>query len=84
LRALDRRPAFGARAALWVQPSDQGFFTRTPRPGADVGLRVGVPLARDRIEPWVDLEGKTAGWVMGNVFNEASLAARVGLAANLF
>jgi hypothetical protein len=74
----------GGRAMLWLQPEDRAFFTESPRPGADVALNVGVPLFRDRLVPYVELEAKTAGWVMGNAFDEATPALRVGLQANAF
>jgi hypothetical protein len=76
--------ALRAKSELWLQPDDQGFFSTTPRPGIDVVLRIGAPLARNRIEPWVELEGKTAGWVTGNVFTEPNASLRLGLSANLF
>jgi len=76
--------SIGARSTFWLQPSDGGFFTASPRPGGDVELTLGVPILRNRLVPYVELEGKTAGWAMGNAFIEATPAMRLGLQANLF
>lgn len=74
----------GARSELWLQPADQQFRTSRAKPGAEVALRGTVPLLSGRLAPFVELSGKTPGWVTGNVFLEASLAARVGIGANVF
>jgi len=72
-RALDVSP----RVALWLQPRDQGFRTRSPQPGGLVSVRVRQATPA-RVGAFVELEGKTAGWVAGNVHLERNLSARIG------
>jgi hypothetical protein len=65
------------RVALWQQPEDQGFRTTRAQVGGLASLRIR-PLTVSRFAPYVEVEGKTAGWVAGNVNLERNVSVRVG------
>ncbi|MEP6495669.1 MAG: hypothetical protein ABJF01_23500 [bacterium] len=65
------------RVALWLQPRDQGFHTTSAQSGGLVSVRVR-PVTSARIGTFVELEGKTAGWVAGNVHLERNVSVRIG------
>jgi hypothetical protein len=71
--ALDVSP----RVALWLQPDAQAFRSTSAQPGALVSLRVR-PVSNSRIATFVELEGKTAGWVAGNVHLDRNVSIRLG------
>lgn len=68
--------------ALWLQPEDQLFRSRAGDPGGLVAVRVRYPTER-RLGVFADVEGKTAGWVAGNVSLGANVAMRVGASVRL-
>lgn len=72
-----------ARASLWLQPGDQRFRDASHRPGALGSLRLAYSFATS-FEPYVEVEGKSAGWVPGNVWLDANVSARAGLVSALF
>ncbi len=65
------------RALGWLQPRGQAFDARQATAGGLLGLR-----ARYRTDtvftPYAQVEGKTAGWVMGHVFLAQNLSLQVG------
>jgi hypothetical protein len=79
----DRSVFMSPRLALWLQPEDQQFRTRRAQPGGLLGLRLAAS-PRGRFEPYLEVEGKTRGWVAGNVYLGPNLSARVGLTTRLF
>jgi hypothetical protein len=84
---LLRRP-FGrllasSRLSLWLQPEAQRFESTSSRPGALASLRATWAGWR-AIQPYVEMEAKTAGWVAGNVYLDRNVAGRVGLSGRLF
>jgi hypothetical protein len=74
--------ALSLRLAAWLQPDDQRFDSTTAAPGGLATVRLLWEGAR--VQPFVELEGKSAGWVAGNVYLDANLSARAGLAAIAF
>ncbi|MCS7004587.1 MAG: hypothetical protein NZM38_04595 [Cytophagales bacterium] len=66
------------RLMLWNQPKNQDFYTTEQQTGGLLGLTVFYPVAQ-KWYPFAEIEGKTKGWVMGNVFLEENLSFRVGL-----
>jgi hypothetical protein len=72
-----------ARAGLWLQPQDQAFETSSGALGALGALRVGYSFTRE-LEPYVEIERKSTGWVAGNAWLESVTTARLGLVATLF
>ena len=77
-----RRLELSPRVALWLQPEDQLFRSRGAEPGGLVAVRVRYPTAR-RFGVFADVEGKTAGWVAGNVSLGANVALRLGASVTL-
>jgi hypothetical protein len=65
------------RVALWLQPRDQSFRTTSAQPGGLVAVRLRQATPA-RIAAFVELEGKTAGWVAGNVHLERNVSVRIG------
>ena len=72
-----------ARASLWVQPGEQRFQDASYRPGALGSLRLAYSFM-PAFEPYVEVEGKSAGWVPGNVWLRPNASFRVGLVSTLF
>lgn len=74
-RTLELTP----RVALWMQPKGQAFRTRDAEPGGLASLRI-----RGREHSWfgafVEVEGKTAGWVAGTPYLNSGMAFRTGAA----
>ena len=72
-RALEVSP----RVGLWLQPRDQSFRTTSAQAGGLVSVRIR-PVTSARIGTFVEVEGKTAGWVAGNVDLERNVSVRIG------
>ncbi len=70
------------RAAMWLQPQDQQFRPTSGTVGGLAAIRVDHPLAA-RFGSYMELEGKTAGWVAGNVHLDANLSLRLGVTSSL-
>lgn len=74
--------ALGMRGMIWQQPHEQAFRTRDAMTGGLGALRLS--LKRWIIwNPYVEVEGKTEGWVAGNTDLGRSLALRLGIHATL-
>jgi hypothetical protein len=71
-----------ARLGAWLQPKDQGFETASMRPGGLAALRLGYGATR-QVEPYVEVEAKSEGWVAGSVFLTPNVSGRLGLVAPL-
>jgi hypothetical protein len=72
-----------ARLLLWFQPQSSRFDALTAGLGGLASVRWNHTLA-DNFEAYAEVEGKTAGWVAGNVFLDPNVSLRVGLAASFF
>lgn len=66
------------RAAAWLQPRGQEFYTEAAAPGGLVAVKLGFPANR-HMEMFVEVEAKTAGWVAGNVYLDENVSTRVGV-----
>ncbi|MFN2563668.1 MAG: hypothetical protein ABR499_01485 [Gemmatimonadaceae bacterium] len=77
-----RQLAVSPRVAVWLQPEDQLFRSRGGEAGGLVAVRVRYPTAR-RFGVFAEVEGKTAGWVAGNVNLDANVALRLGVSTRL-
>jgi len=62
----------------WMQPEDQLFTSDTGTPGGLINLRTAYGVSED-VEPYLELETKSEGWVAGNVYLDANFSARTGL-----
>ncbi|MBK5277653.1 MAG: hypothetical protein JJE09_02200 [Bacteroidia bacterium] len=69
------------RAVVWIQPKDQSFTTTNGSLGGLLNLRGSYKLGL--IYPYIEIEGKTAGWAMGNVFLEDNISLSMGLSLRL-
>lgn len=66
------------RSGLWMQPYDQRFSTNTSTPGGIVALKASTEVST-HMEVYVGIEGKTKGWVAGNLYLEKNCSAVVGI-----
>jgi hypothetical protein len=71
------------RVRLWLQPRSQRFFAHAASPGASLEARVNVPIVPS-FDFYLEAEGKSRGWVPGNVFLDQSLNVRSGFEAFVF
>ena len=69
------------RLVLWMQPEDQRVKSTVSVPGALATLTLHKPWT-ESFESYLGLEGKTPGWVAGNVYLERNLSLFLGLAFN--
>lgn len=76
LAALSLSP----RVMLWTQPRGLSFRTAQPRLGSLVSLRADWREPR-WLQPWVEVESKSEGWVAGVVNQGSGVAGRVGVAS---
>lgn len=67
------------RLSVWSQPEDQKFKTSKGKLGTLVAAKVNYPLGSRGWTTFVELEGKTPGWVAGNVFLDRNFTARTGV-----
>jgi hypothetical protein len=66
------------RLMTWLQPESQRFSTRRQSPGYLLSLEIGWPVY-DYVQPYVEVETKSDGWVAGNVYLNKHSAIRAGL-----
>lgn len=66
------------RLGLWLQPEDQRFRSKGGTAGGLASLRMAMPL-RHRYGAFIEIEGKTEGWVSGNVSLDPDVSIRFGL-----
>ncbi len=66
------------RGMAWSQPKDQSFFAEKGQWGGLAGVQVRTGAGKVW-QPYVEAEAKTAGWVAGNPFLDASVSVRAGL-----
>ncbi|MCS6822193.1 MAG: hypothetical protein NZ551_10035 [Microscillaceae bacterium] len=74
---LNDRLRLNTRAMLWVQPKNQAFRTTEGNLGGLLGLKAMYQVGK--VFPYLSLEAKTQGWVMGNVFLEENVSVNAGL-----
>jgi hypothetical protein len=72
--------ALSPRLMLWTQPKDLDFNTKQKQFGGLLGCK--ARYVTGRFSPYVEVEAKTKGWVMGNVFLEDNISFNAGL--NIF
>lgn len=65
------------RSMIWTQPKNQSFTTTENNLGGLLRLRGSYSFGMWL--PYLELEGKTIGWVMGNIFLEENISLRCGL-----
>lgn len=77
-RILGREVAVTPRLSVWLQPEDQNFRTSKSELGGLVSVKTSAPL-KEGWSTWFELEGKTKGWVAGNVYLDDAVSTRVGM-----
>ncbi len=74
---LDNRLLFSGRSIIWIQPKNQSFTTDKASLGGMLSIRSSYRVGH--WFPYLEIEGKTNGWVMGNVFLENNISLRCGI-----
>jgi hypothetical protein len=67
----------------WLQPKDQLFATSQARIGGLSSLRIGLSGARG-LEPYVEVQAKSAGWAAGILTNDPIVTVRTGVGYSVF
>ncbi len=70
------------RLAAWLQPEDQRFRSSSATPGGLASLRIGS-VSKPGLGWFVELRGKTEGWVAGEVNVGSTVGTRLGMSAVL-
>lgn len=70
--------SISSRIELWLQPEEQAFQTSSSEPGGLISLKTAYPLSKN-IESYIEIEGKTDGWVAGNVYLDDNFSVRIGI-----
>lgn len=65
------------KTMIWVQPKNQSFRTSEGSLGGLLKVKNSYNLGL--ITPYVEIEGKTKGWVLGNVFLDNNVSLTMGL-----
>jgi hypothetical protein len=79
----DRSLSVSAMGNLWLQPEGQRFLTSRPQLGGM--LRVRLDLSGPHtLEPFLEVDAKTSGWVAGIAALEPSLSLRLGVGMPLY
>jgi len=71
-----------ARASVWLQPEHLRYDSDRRIPGGLASVRASWGGART-IEPYLEIEAKTGGWVAGDVYLDRNLSVRTGLIVRL-
>lgn len=67
-----------AGVMLWVQPEGESFYAEKGKAGGLLQFRGRYPLSR-HLSAYLEVEGKTDGWVAGNPYLDANINLRTGL-----
>lgn len=71
------------RGMAWLQPKKQRFDSKAGTLGGLAGLRFGHAFSKT-FEAFLEVEGKSEGWVAGNVYLDSNLSTRAGLITYLY
>lgn len=74
---LNNKFLISGRGMVWTQPKDQSFMTKEASLGGMLSIRGSYSMGY--LQPYIELDAKSKGWVMGNVFLEDNLSVRCGL-----
>lgn len=70
------------RAMLWVQPKDESFYATAGKFGGLLGARASYGINKFT-NFYIELEGKSNGWVAGNPYLSNNLTTRLGLSMDI-
>ena len=65
------------RTGIWMQPETLAFREHSAEPGGMAALTVYMPLSK-HMEAFVEVQGKTKGWVAGTVYLDENVGSVVG------
>lgn len=71
-----------ARGSVWLQPEHLRYDSDRRIPGGLASVRASWGGVRT-IEPYLEIEAKTGGWVAGDVYLDRNLSVRTGLILRL-
>jgi hypothetical protein len=71
-----------ARGSVWLQPERLRFDSDRRIPGGLASVRASWGGVRT-VEPYLEIEAKTGGWVAGDVYLDRNLSVRTGLILRL-
>jgi hypothetical protein len=74
---LNKKLLVSGRSLIWTQPKNQSFTTNEASLGGMLNIKGSYSLGR--WFPYIEVEAKTRGWVMGNVFLEDNISLRFGV-----
>ncbi len=74
---LNEKILLSGRGMIWTQPKNQSFTTKISSFGGLLYFRGSYTLGKWL--PFIEFEGKSKGWVMGNVFLEENVSIRCGI-----
>lgn len=74
---FDNKLLLSLSTLIWVQPNNQSFTTSEGSLGGLLKVKSSFDLGL--ITPYVEIEGKTKGWVMGSVFLDDNVSLTTGL-----
>jgi hypothetical protein len=80
-KLLDDKLLLSARAMIWTQPKNQSFSTNIASIGAMFSICGSYAIGH--WHPYIAIEGKTNGWVMGNVFLEKNISFNMGISLRM-
>jgi len=80
-KLLDDKLLLSARAMIWTQPKNQSFFTNIASIGGMFSICSSYAIGH--WHPYIAIEGKTNGWVMGNVFLEKNISFNMGISLRM-
>jgi len=69
---------FSLRSGIWLQPENQTFKTRDSEAGGFGSFKIATPVS-DHVDVYIAVEGKTNGWVAGNVYLEDNFSTVCGV-----
>lgn len=66
-----------ARSMIWLQPNDLSFFESQSSLGGLLSAKTSYSFGK--IKPYLQVDAKSDGWVMGNVFLNENISLNMGL-----
>ena len=70
-----------ARSMVWLQPKKQSFTSTQGALGGLLAIKASYGMGI--FYPYIELEGKTRGWVMSNVFLNENLSVLLGMSMRM-
>jgi hypothetical protein len=62
---------------LWTQPENQSFFAEKGNLGGALWFQASIQQGRWR--PYLEIDAKSQGWILGNVYLDPNLSIRMGV-----